>query len=367
MRKGFTLIELLVVIAIIAILAAILFPVFARAREKARQTTCMSNLRQISASMLMYTQDNDQTLPSDSNVWSELALDPGVLVCPTAGKNIVNAYAYNYFVADQSWGDLGDPTKRLLAADGNTTSVASTPATRAYNVAYDSQGADLNMRHSGKLCASFCDGHVSFGTIADFCTISDDFVKQFSRSQNPNGPWTYMATTSMNAKALNLTTYPPQKMRRNTLGIAWYSPSDSTQFVRIESDGTVYTGGDTASANNLNTPCLRYTHSGTDNTAATITLDITSMGRDRKEFDIIKNLSTQVALIANNDAGYTSIGTHTAPGTYGGPYTCTIYQLKKIYSITLNSGDFIDFCWNRVWDSHWEYYLLKVTVAKSSL
>src|SRR5438445_7591291 len=57
---GFTLIELLVVIAIIAILAAILFPVFAKAREKARQTTCLSNLKQLSLSTIMYVQDYDQ-------------------------------------------------------------------------------------------------------------------------------------------------------------------------------------------------------------------------------------------------------------------------------------------------------------------
>ena len=55
-------IELLVVIAIIAILAAILFPVFAQAREKARQTTCLSNMNQIGKAMLMYDQDYDETL-----------------------------------------------------------------------------------------------------------------------------------------------------------------------------------------------------------------------------------------------------------------------------------------------------------------
>src|SRR5512140_3644422 len=62
-KKGFTLIELLVVIAIIAILAAILFPVFAQARAKARQTTCLSNLKQLALAGIMYTGDYDGMLP----------------------------------------------------------------------------------------------------------------------------------------------------------------------------------------------------------------------------------------------------------------------------------------------------------------
>ncbi len=62
-KAAFTLIELLVVIAVIAILAGILFPVFARVREKARQTTCLSNLRQIGAAVLMYAQDYDEMYP----------------------------------------------------------------------------------------------------------------------------------------------------------------------------------------------------------------------------------------------------------------------------------------------------------------
>jgi prepilin-type N-terminal cleavage/methylation domain-containing protein/prepilin-type processing-associated H-X9-DG protein len=61
--KGFTLIELLVVIAIIAILAAILFPVFAKAREKARQSSCLSNVKQITLALLQYAQDYDERLP----------------------------------------------------------------------------------------------------------------------------------------------------------------------------------------------------------------------------------------------------------------------------------------------------------------
>jgi len=62
--EGFTLIELLVVIAIIAILAAILFPVFAKAREQARKTSCLSNLKQLGLGFMMYAQDYDETLPA---------------------------------------------------------------------------------------------------------------------------------------------------------------------------------------------------------------------------------------------------------------------------------------------------------------
>jgi len=73
-RRGFTLIELLVVIAIIAILAAILFPVFARAREKARATTCISNLKQLGLAMSMYCSDYDGLFP-----WG---VDPADKFCP---------------------------------------------------------------------------------------------------------------------------------------------------------------------------------------------------------------------------------------------------------------------------------------------
>jgi prepilin-type N-terminal cleavage/methylation domain-containing protein/prepilin-type processing-associated H-X9-DG protein len=67
-RRGFTLIELLVVIAIIAILAAILFPVFAQARDKARQSACLSNLKQVGLGLQMYSQDWDETLPPANHV-----------------------------------------------------------------------------------------------------------------------------------------------------------------------------------------------------------------------------------------------------------------------------------------------------------
>src|SRR5688500_17276072 len=72
-RRGFTLIELLVVIAIIAILAAILFPVFARARENARRASCQSNLKQVGLGIMQYTQDYDEKFPQSP--WNNIASD----------------------------------------------------------------------------------------------------------------------------------------------------------------------------------------------------------------------------------------------------------------------------------------------------
>lgn len=71
-RCGFTLIELLVVIAIIAILAAILFPVFAQAKEAAKKATCISNLRQLGMSTMLYLGDSDDLLPDRKDLKSSL-------------------------------------------------------------------------------------------------------------------------------------------------------------------------------------------------------------------------------------------------------------------------------------------------------
>src|SRR5687767_10639650 len=88
-RPGFTLIELLVVIAIIALLAAILFPVFAQARDKARQSSCLSNTRQIGSALMMYGQDYDEGLPAWGEYRWHVPLKPyvknlQVFVCPSA-------------------------------------------------------------------------------------------------------------------------------------------------------------------------------------------------------------------------------------------------------------------------------------------
>jgi prepilin-type N-terminal cleavage/methylation domain-containing protein len=106
-RRAFTLIELLVVIAIIAILAAILFPVFATAREKARQTTCLSNVKQLGIAFLAYQQDYDECNPNGSNPYADgngwacmvypYVKSTGVFVCPSdASQSVVaSSYAYN--------------------------------------------------------------------------------------------------------------------------------------------------------------------------------------------------------------------------------------------------------------------------------
>jgi len=96
-QRGFTLIELLVVIAIIAILAAILFPVFAQAREAARKASCQSNLKQLSAAAIMYANDFDERFPAqpwgaaryDSWWWSiqPYAKNAGILSCPSGTFN----------------------------------------------------------------------------------------------------------------------------------------------------------------------------------------------------------------------------------------------------------------------------------------
>jgi prepilin-type N-terminal cleavage/methylation domain-containing protein/prepilin-type processing-associated H-X9-DG protein len=146
-QKGFTLIELLVVIAIIAVLAAILFPVFARAREKARQTTCTSNQRQIAASVQMYCQDHEESLPG-TTMWSDINVDPGVLICPSLGKSTPNGYLYNGLQCGVSLGTITDPTISILTADGTATTNIST------------KNSEVGFRHSNKAVASYVDGHV---------------------------------------------------------------------------------------------------------------------------------------------------------------------------------------------------------------
>jgi len=131
-RRGFTLIELLVVIAIIAILAAILFPVFARAREKARQTSCLSNVKQTTLAFLMYAQDFDETFcrgwqPAAAGGEWFVVLQPymknqQIRECPSFGLNdswTPYSYGMNNFVhGNRRMAVYAKPAETVLMADG---------------------------------------------------------------------------------------------------------------------------------------------------------------------------------------------------------------------------------------------------------
>ena len=139
-RKGFTLIELLVVIAIIAILAAILFPVFARARENARRASCSSNLKQIGLGMIQYSQDYDERLVpyrtggpgTASFVWPEI-IQPYVkstqlLICPSSTSTVLS-YSYNGFLGNTGGRSLSEiqlPSQTPSVVDARGTNVAGT-------------------------------------------------------------------------------------------------------------------------------------------------------------------------------------------------------------------------------------------------
>lgn len=179
-RRGFTLIELLVVIAIIAILAAMLFPVFARARESARKASCGSNLRQITMGFLMYAQDYDESLPNynDEDLWATWSTynmiapytkNPNVYQCPSASLDYVqsfipvatSSYIYCYALYNS-------------ASAVNNAQVFSYPKVtpRMAMVTYPSQKillwelTDAHDGHSNRpLCRrhfAFVDGHIKF-------------------------------------------------------------------------------------------------------------------------------------------------------------------------------------------------------------
>lgn len=218
-RSGFTLIELLVVIAIIAILAAILFPVFAQAREKARQTACVSNARQLSNALTMYVQDYDEQLfigangnpvGDPSRIWTD-AMYPyyknrDILNCPSA-MNLsatrahyqanVNLIAYNgnsktlaeipnpagtSLIIDAQQlkaGDPGnDPTKwNQFLFDFNhwqwePPTLFTLSATRRYNSTcsdnYRNHCRRPVPRHNGGLSVIYADGHAKWMDIRQF-------------------------------------------------------------------------------------------------------------------------------------------------------------------------------------------------------
>jgi prepilin-type N-terminal cleavage/methylation domain-containing protein/prepilin-type processing-associated H-X9-DG protein len=220
--RGFTLIELLVVIAIIAILAAILFPVFARAREAARKTSCASNLRQIGTAMAMYVQDYEGAYPlhytriftpATGGYWFG-GINAGVVdktqgmlypytknhqiqLCPSFSGNFAyqgatGGYGYNwiYLASNPSAGRFGDwsvneaqinrPADTIAFAD--TATYKTTPAPGVYetfSIAPPSSSLGFgdfpsaHFRHSETCNAVFVDGHVKA-------------LKPLLRATNPN-------------------------------------------------------------------------------------------------------------------------------------------------------------------------------------
>ncbi len=210
-NKGFTLIELLVVIAIIAILAAILFPVFAKARAKARQATCVSNEKQIGLAVMQYVQDYDETYPiSAINVpgygWvkafpdyvqyaggpTRTRLDPyiksrGVWYCPearikpwwtTPADSSCGSYGYNYaYLENMTLATVKAPSDTVLGVENIPTNDSCPPPS--------SSGGFLSIaewRHNDGMNVLWADGHVKWlhADDANLCATDD-------RAWNGNG------------------------------------------------------------------------------------------------------------------------------------------------------------------------------------
>jgi prepilin-type N-terminal cleavage/methylation domain-containing protein/prepilin-type processing-associated H-X9-DG protein len=178
MRRGFTLIELLVVIAIIAILAAILFPVFAKAREKARQTSCLSNQKEIALAVLMYVQDYDERMPISFFGWTSPPGPPytwreivqpyvknvQIFQCPSDSNqwNLpinasygINTNFFNFLDVAPFWtwtaslAQIVKPAETVMTTDNSNGDWPTTPWL-------------VNYRHNGGANVSFMDGHAKW-------------------------------------------------------------------------------------------------------------------------------------------------------------------------------------------------------------
>jgi prepilin-type N-terminal cleavage/methylation domain-containing protein/prepilin-type processing-associated H-X9-DG protein len=178
LRRGFTLIELLVVIAIIAILAAILFPVFAKAREKARQSSCLSNLKQIGLATLSYVQDYDERMPRHYYGSATFIISPQtgimpymkstqILSCPSGASlytwfwdlgytgapvAISGSYGYNSRLNSLSLGALTVPTDTGMWAC----------AVNGYTILSENNRYRCDVRHNDGGNMVYADGHAKW-------------------------------------------------------------------------------------------------------------------------------------------------------------------------------------------------------------
>ena len=173
--SGFTLIELLVVIAIIAILAAILFPVFAQARESARQTTCVSNTKQLMFAFTMYASDYDgmscpcrrmQGAPWEENMLA-YSRNKQICRCPSDSRPLNNpmtgaftpSYGINQQVAGQLMDTFAEDSTRLAAFVEANACMIMNPVQVAVGPGGNTNTPSLAPRHHGRLCLAFADGH----------------------------------------------------------------------------------------------------------------------------------------------------------------------------------------------------------------
>ncbi len=187
MKRGFTLIELLVVIAIIAILAAILFPVFAKARENARKANCLSNVKQLTLAGLSYAQDYDETwcrcsqwLPGGTAVtyWYDLVTpyikNTKVWVCPSA-TNYACGYGWNGRLTGYHYNEINltlaaipRPAETLFLADSVRHTASETVDSMGrtiYKVAFStfcSPTGGIAARHMDGANYAFMDGHAKW-------------------------------------------------------------------------------------------------------------------------------------------------------------------------------------------------------------
>lgn len=142
-----TLIEILIVVGIIMLLAGLLFPVYPKIREKGRQTTCLSNQRQLCMDISFYAQENREVLPQAATVWTDIGAEPKLLLCPS-GTDTTNCYGFNAAVAGRTLGSIGSPASTFLTVDGkNPEHIISDPA-------------DINKCHDNRVIAGYADGHV---------------------------------------------------------------------------------------------------------------------------------------------------------------------------------------------------------------